>query len=169
MGVVEALANEFPHLFEGESFKEFFYEEKKKLYVELLKKSRLEFMEGAAHLLTALDKRGAKRAVVTNSPRAHIKIVKDSLPLLRSIPVWITREDYANPKPSPEGYLKAIEYLAEFGDKIIGFEDSLKGFKALLSAGVDSILICSSQSAHVKECVLLGGKHFESLVSINMS
>jgi beta-phosphoglucomutase len=167
MGIWEALMREFPHLFVDESSREVLYEEKKTLYVELLKKRPLEFMEGAAELLAALDKRGAKRAVVTNSPRAHIEVIKESLPLLKSIPLWITREDYSHPKPSPEGYLKAIEHLAGPGDKIIGFEDTLKGLKALLSADVESILICPSQKTHVKECVMLGAKHFESLLSIN--
>jgi beta-phosphoglucomutase len=166
-GIWEALSREFPDIFEKEPRKEVLYEEKKMLYVELLKKSRLELMEGAASLLTALAEIGTKRAVVTNSPRAHIEIIKESIPLLKSIPLWITREDYVNPKPSPEGYLKAIENLAVAGDKIIGFEDTLKGLQALLAAGVESILVCPAQNEHVKECTSLGAKHFASLSLVN--
>jgi beta-phosphoglucomutase len=163
MGIWDALSREFPEIFEREPRREVLYEEKKMLYVELLKKSRLELMEGAAPLLTALAAAGTKHAVVTNSPRDHIEIIKESLPLLKSIPLWVTREDYVHPKPSPEGYLKAIEILAEPGDKIIGFEDTLKGLKALLASGVESILVCPAQSEQVKECIALGAKHFESL------
>jgi HAD superfamily hydrolase (TIGR01509 family) len=117
-------------------------------------------------LLISLLERGIKRAVVTNSPREQIEIIKESLPVLKSIPLWITREDYSNPKPSPEGYLTAIRKLVEPGDRIIGFEDTLKGLKALLGAGVESILVCPTQSDHVAECISLGAKHFESLSSI---
>lgn len=167
MGIWEAFAKEFPHMFEIQPSKEVLYEEKKGIYVDLLKSSQLEMMEGAACLLNALAERGAKRAVVTNSPREHIEIIQHSLPILKSIPLWITREEYSHPKPSPEGYLKAIENLAKQQDKIIGFEDTLKGLKALLAAGVESVLICPSQQEHVKECLSLGAKHFESLALVN--
>jgi HAD superfamily hydrolase (TIGR01509 family) len=168
MGIWDALAREFPRIFEDEPCKEVLYEEKKSIYVELLKRARLELMEGAESLLTALADRGIKRAVVTNSPREHIEMIKKSLPLLQSIPVWITREDYSQPKPSPEGYLKAIERLAEAGDKMIGFEDTLKGLKALLAAGVESVLVCPTQSEHVQEGISLGAKHFASLSLISI-
>ncbi len=43
----------------------------------------------------------------------------------------------SSPKtPAPDAYLKALELLADPGDRIIGFEDSLRGvqsfFKQLL-------------------------------------
>ncbi len=168
MGIWDAIAREFPRVFENEPCREVLYEEKKKIYVELLKKSHLELMEGVSSLLTTLEEKGIKRAVVTNSPREHIDIIKESLPLLKSIPLWVTREDYSSPKPSPEGYLTAINQLMKSRDRVIGFEDTLKGLKALLSAGVESVLICPAQSEHVKECIALGAKHYESLSSINM-
>lgn len=169
MGIWDAIAREFPRVFENEPRREVLYEEKKKIYVELLKNSRLALMEGASFLLTLLEEKNIKRAVVTNSPREHIEIIKESLPLLKSIPLWITREDYSHPKPSPEGYLAAIHKLMEPGDRIIGFEDTLKGLKALLSAGVESVLICPSQNEHVKECTALGAKHFESLTQLTQN
>lgn len=166
MGIFEAIEREFPKIFEGGSNREVLYAEKKAIYVEILKNTRLELMEGAANLLSALSEQEIKHAVVTNSPREHIEIIKGALPIFRSIPLWITREDYSHPKPSPEGYLIAIEKLKDQGDRIIGFEDTLKGLRALLAAGVESILVCSAQSEHVKECIALGAKHFASLSSV---
>jgi beta-phosphoglucomutase len=163
MGIFEAIKREFPQIFENGLNKEALYEEKKAIYAEMLKNTHLELMEGASNLLTLLAEKGIKRAVVTNSPREHVGIIKESLPVLKSIPLWVTREDYSNPKPSPEGYLIAIRKLAEPGDRIIGFEDTLKGLKALLAAGVEGILVCPAHSEHIKECVSLGAKHFESL------
>jgi beta-phosphoglucomutase len=168
MGIWDAIGREFPAIFEKEPHRDVLYEEKKTIYAELLKKTPLKLMEGAAPLLTALAERGTKRAVVTNSPRAHIEIIKESLPQLLSIPMLVTREDYVHPKPSPEGYLRAIVNLAEPGDRIIGFEDTLKGLKALLSAGVESVLVCPVANEHVKECAALGAKHFKSLCSIHI-
>ncbi len=169
MGVWDGLKREFPSMFEMAPHIEALYEEKKKIYIELLKTSRLQLMEGATELLQALEVRGAKRAVVTNSPKAHIEIIKAFLPVLHSIPLWITREDYAQPKPSPEGYLKAIEKLGKFGDRIIGFEDTLKGLKALLAAGVETVLVCPAQSEHVAEGIALGAKHCENLSNASLA
>jgi HAD superfamily hydrolase (TIGR01509 family) len=168
MGIFDAFAKEFPKMFEGGMSKAILYEEKKAIYLEMLKNSRLELMEGAADLLAALSRVGIKRAVVTNSPREHIEIIKESIPILKSIPTWVTREDYSQPKPSPEGYLAAIGKLRTVGDRIIGFEDTLKGLKALLAAQVETVLICPAHSEHVEESISLGAKHFESLASVNI-
>ena len=165
MGVWDGLKREFPSMFESGQDVGVFYEEKKLIYVDLLKTSPLELMPGALELLRALEACGAKRAVVTNSPKEHVELIKVSLPILQSIPLWITREDYAQPKPSPEGYLKAIESLGKNpNDRIIGFEDTLKGLKALLAAGAESFLVCPAESGHVAEGVALGAKHRTNLI-----
>src|ERR1700722_1091961 len=155
MGIFDAFAREFPSMFQGEITKEALYEEKKTIYLEMLKNSHLKLMEGAAELLSALSQAGIKRAVVTNSPREHIEIVQNCIPILKSIPLWVTREDYSQPKPSPEGYLSAIGKLGTVGDRIIGFEDTLKGLKALLPAQVETVLICPVDTENVKEFVSL--------------
>jgi HAD superfamily hydrolase (TIGR01509 family) len=170
MGIFDAFARQFPSMFAAGMTKEVLYNEKKAIYVEMLKNTRLELMEGATDLLRALSQAKSKRAVVTNSPREHIEIIKGAIPILQSIPLWVTREDYSQPKPSPEGYLAAISKLmAAPADRIIGFEDTLKGLKALLAAEVESILVCPVDSAHVKESISLGAKHFGSLAAIKMT
>lgn len=165
MGFFDGWQREYPRLFEEGPSKEELYEQKKRIYSELLVDYPLKLMDGVQPLLSALDAAEIKRAVVTNSPKAQIEIIKKSLPLLQTIPLWITREQYAHPKPSPEGYLKAISLLAKPGDRIIGFEDSLKGLKALLAADVEAVLICSADSEFVKEGRRLGAQHFETLSS----
>lgn len=168
MGVWEGIARECPVVFSHGLSREALYEEKKEIYLDLLRNASFALMPGAESLLQALQERGAKRAVVTNSPRAHIELIKEALPLLKSIPLWVTREDYINPKPSPEGYLLAIQKLSqELGSaaqsKIIGFEDSLKGVKALLAAGATGVLVCPSNHEHLTEALSLGAVHQESL------
>ncbi len=155
MGVWEGLVREFPKLFEKDP-REVLYEEKKQIYIDLLKEARLEMMEGVEVLLAALSEKGIPRAVVTNSPREHIEIIKRVLPVLQTIPVWITREDYARAKPAPDGYLQAIARLGKAGDRVIGFEDSVRGIQSLKAAGVEAVLICPPALAQV------GVEHFES-------
>lgn len=164
MGFFDGLVREYPNVFEKGPSKVELYEEKKRIYVELLKNFPLQLMDGVESFIHALDAHQIKRAVVTNSPKAQIEIIKKALPVLQKIPVWITREDYKEAKPSPEGYLKAISLLAKPGDKIIGFEDTLKGLQALLAADVDSVLICPKDHKHVEEGKRLGAHHYESLL-----
>jgi len=162
MGVWEALGREFPDFYDKKSREEL-YEEKKQIYVEMLSQVPPTLMPGVEPLLRMLEKEGISRAVVTNSPKQHIDIIKRSLPLLQTIPLWLTREDYAHPKPAPDGYLKAIQRLAKPHDRVIGFEDTLKGVKSLLAAGAEGVLVCPANHLHVPEALRLGAKHCESL------
>lgn len=166
-GVWEGLKREFPQLFEKECQIDVLYEEKKALYVDLLKTTSLQLMPGVESLLAVLEKHQIKRAVVTNSPRAHISLIQHSLPQLQSIPLWVTREDYNLPKPAPDGYRHAIDSLGKEGDRIIGFEDTLKGLKALLTAGAEGILVCPSDHRHVQEGLALGARHISSIMDFH--
>ena len=91
---------------------------------------------------------------------------REAIPVLKTVPLWLTRENYQNPKPAPDGYLKAIEMLEGKGGRTIGFEDSLKGLQSLHAAGVDGVLICPPASAQVAECAKLGAMQFESLSKV---
>lgn len=160
-GVKDGIYREFPYLLNEESDWDRFYARKKMIYEEMLRVEKLELLPGAAELLEALQKTEKRRCVVTNSPKNHTLLVRGRIPLLDSIPIWVTREDYQEPKPSPEGYLKAIGLAGRPKDRIIGFEDSLRGLKALLAANVKAILISS------KDPGLENSFHFPSLSVVN--
>jgi len=119
------------------------YSEKKKIYESLLQKGSLSLMPGVRPLLEALAQLEKKRCVVTNSTLTQTESIKRQIPLLQTIPHWFTRESYVNPKPAPDGYLKALEMLKAPGDRVIGFEDSMRGYESLKAAGVQTaVLIC---------------------------
>lgn len=166
-GIWEGLSKLFPTFPVGDRERiEALYREKKEIYVALLEQGGLRLMPGVEELILALQSWGGKCAVVTNSPKDHIEKIKEVFPILREIPLWITREDYSEPKPSPEGYLKAVSLLSVPGDRIVGFEDTLKGAQALFAAGVDTVLVCPEQAPHVKQIVALGGSHVSSLANL---
>jgi beta-phosphoglucomutase len=120
-----------------------FYAAKKEEYMTLLPHSKAPLMPGVPTVLKELERLGKKRCVVTHSTRALVEPMRLSHQVLESIPHWITREDYDNAKPSPDGYLKAISLYAKKGDKIIGFEDSLRGVNSLLGTPAKPVWICS--------------------------
>lgn len=140
-GLREGVYREFPELEALEPRWEVLYQEKKGAYTTLLEEQGVELMPGVAPLLEQLEKAQIKRCVVTHSPIEQIARIKEKLPQLNSIPHWVTREDYAAPKPSPECYLKAIARFGEEGDRIVGFEDSPRGLKALLGTEADAYLV----------------------------
>ncbi|KAF3362474.1 HAD-superfamily hydrolase [Chlamydiales bacterium STE3] len=139
------------------------YKEKQAIMKELLRSDEIALMPGAEELLTNLSKTSIKRAVVTHSPHELIAIIREKLPLLQSIPNWITRDFYAKPKPHPECYLKAIDMLSAPNDRIIGFEDTPRGVTALLSSKAEPILVCQADYPEIPRFIASGVQHFHSL------
>jgi HAD superfamily hydrolase (TIGR01509 family) len=163
----ENIYRKFPELHAQEPRWEVLYEEKKAAYQKLLQKGGLKLLPGVSELLEALSAANIPRCVVTNSPKIQVEEIKQQLPLLKTIPHWVTRECYQKPKPDPESYLKGIETAGKGGDKIIGFEDSMRGLKALLGAGVqDALLICPADHPQLEEPIPQGVRHFTSFSRI---
>ncbi len=130
------------------------YDEKCEIYSSLIREGHARLMSGAEKLLTLLEIREAKRAVVTNSRKEHLDIIRSQIPLLNSIPTWVTRESYSQAKPHPECYLKAIEMLAEPADKIIGFEDTPRGLEALCQTRAQPVIVCDEDYPLLDEALL---------------
>lgn len=158
-GVERALYEKFPELYKEEPRWAVLYEEKKQIYNKLLEEGNLHLMPGVEPLLKALQDAEIRRCVVTNSPRSQVNRIKDFLPVLHTIPLWITREDYVQPKPHPECYQKALSIIAQPGDRVIGFEDSVRGLTALQGAGVEGVLICPPDHPQLEK---LAVPHYDS-------
>lgn len=137
--IKEGLYAEFPGL---DPNWDVLYAEKKQAYRELILSGNLKLMPGVEPLLKALELANIRRCVVTHSLLEQTLLIRSKLPILNSIPKWITREDYEKPKPAPECYLRAIQLYGRQGDKIIGFEDSLRGLEALKKTPALPVLIC---------------------------
>lgn len=146
---------EFPSLQIQEPNWQVLYEEKKSIFLNLIESNPVPLMPGVADLLLALQANGIKRCVVTHSAASLISRIRKQNPILDTIPHWITREDYANPKPHPECYRVAIAKLAEPQDRMIGFEDSPRGLQALLETEAKPILICPPNSAYLNKTLSL--------------
>lgn len=144
------------------------YNEKKQEYLELLATGQVELMPGAEKLLMELAKAKIRRCVVTHSNLALIQPIRARIPVLGSIEHWITREDYEKPKPDPECYLKAIALYGKKGDRIVGFEDSVRGLTALKGTPALAVLICPKHHPLLELALQGGGAHFESLDRISL-
>lgn len=146
---------EFPALQRQEPNWAVLYEEKKALFLQLLESGPVPLMPGAEPLLIALQEANIKRCVVTHSPFTLISRIRQQNPILETIPHWITREDYHQPKPHPECYQIAIQRLAKPGDRLIGFEDTPRGLMALLGTEAEPILVCPKDSSYLSSTLAL--------------
>jgi beta-phosphoglucomutase len=152
----EMLYSTFPNLKKEEPDWQVLYAEKKTAYLSLLREGAVELMPGVKNLIEALHRQGTLSCVVTHSPLEQIEMIRGQQPLLNLIPHWITREHYSNPKPHPECYQLAIERFSNCfsspnegvtNEGVIGFEDTFRGLKALLSTSspisVKGVLVSS--------------------------
>lgn len=151
LSIRKALEEAYPTIFENLSWKEF-YKRKTQRFCDLIKQGTTQFMPGAEEILRFLIEKEHPFAIVTNSSKKQVELVKDHLPLLSKVPHWFVREHYEKPKPAPDGYLKAMQLL---GSKApIGFEDTKKGIVSLKSAGVKAVLVCDAahpQRKHIDD------------------
>lgn len=163
----EGLYAKFPLLFEQEPNFNVLREEKNRIYIDLLKSSNIDLMPGVERLLRELKKLNVKSCVVTNSSKPMTDMLRAKQPILNNIDHWITRENYTFSKPNPDGYLTAISLYAKKYDKIIGFEDTARGIKALNQTPALCVLITPILSPTVKSILPEDVLHFKSFEDIS--
>jgi HAD superfamily hydrolase (TIGR01509 family) len=98
--------------------------------------SDLEPILGALALLDYADRRGLKRAVVTNAPRANAEKVLAALGIGRRLPIVVIGAELARSKPDPLPYLTALERTGALAAHSLAFEDSLSGVRAAAATGL---------------------------------
>ncbi|HEY1780759.1 MAG TPA: HAD-IA family hydrolase [Roseiarcus sp.] len=96
----------------------------------------LEPILGALALLDFADRRGLKRAVVTNAPRANAEKVLSALGIGPRLPIVVIGSELARSKPDPLPYLMALERTGASASDSIAFEDSLSGVRSAAAAGL---------------------------------
>ncbi|MCY3974026.1 MAG: HAD family phosphatase [Simkaniaceae bacterium] len=127
------------------------YADKSAKYTQLLSNAPLSLMPSVEPLLRRREKSAIPCAVVTNSSRAWTDTIRDRFSILNTIPIWVTREEYKEAKPAPDGYLKGIDILQAEGKRKVGFEDTMRGIRALEGAGISPVLICSPEHPQLEE------------------
>ena len=143
---------------------EFFYSKKRRYFEQMIVDIDVPLLQGVKELLELLQVKNKKRCVVTNSTQKQVDIIKKRSSTLQTIDHWVTREAYCHPKPAPDSYLKAIELYGEKQDRMIGFEDTLKGIESLRLSGIKPVLICPKTHPQLEKTANIA--HFESFSEI---
>ncbi|MEI8024759.1 MAG: HAD family phosphatase [Pseudomonadota bacterium] len=140
---------------------ELFLAKKRSLVLELV--DTIELLPGAKDFLSQLQKSKVPHGICTNANKAFIERVLGNHKI--PIPLHITVDMVARPKPHPEPYLKTVELLevplAQQSDVIV-FEDSRHGLRAAKDAGLYCIGLTT---IHSKEELISAGakKVYETL------
>ena len=163
-GLRELITSHAPTLVASKTWKTL-YNEKKSEYAKLLEAGSLDLMPGAQTVLETVQMAKIPHAVVTNSTRKQTEMIREKIPVLNTIPYWITREDYENPKPSPDAYFKAIEVLGH-SEKMLGFEDALRGVRALEGAAITPVLVCPSDHPQMADVSKNALHYYPSLTAL---
>lgn len=137
----QALISQFP---QTAAFFPAFFNERDYHYKQIIKCTSPQLMEGAEDLLNRLIQKNKPFGVVTNSSSTITDYFRDKLPLLNQAHFWVTRDLYSRAKPAPDSYQYAYQHYG-IGKKILGFEDSLKGLRALAKIPATLIAINSHQ------------------------
>lgn len=93
---------------------------------EFMKDEIIKFIPGAEEFLATVK----NHVVVTNSTRAVVDSFIKQLPLLGKLNI-LTREDYENAKPSPDGYNLGIQRYYKNEKYIVGFENTIIGYESI--------------------------------------
>jgi beta-phosphoglucomutase len=154
---------EFPALYDQEPNWDILYAEKKEELRKLFQTGAVRLMPGVDKMLKYLQDNSIPRCVVTHSPDDLVGLVRKQNPILNTIPNWITREQYSQPKPHPECYQKAISTFAKPMDRVVGFEDTPRGLWSLLGTNrAKAILVCEANYPEIPEFISKGVCHFRS-------
>ncbi|MCL2856116.1 MAG: HAD family phosphatase [Oscillospiraceae bacterium] len=93
-------------------------------------------MPGVVELLEHLCDHGKRMAVVSSTHSQNVLFVLNRLSILRYFDAIVCGDMVEKTKPSPEGYLKATEYLGLAPSDCLIVEDSPIGIRAAKNAGI---------------------------------
>ena len=116
-----------------------FRAERNDLYTNLIK-NEAEVIKGVEDVLKMLHGK-IKMGIVTSSRNDHFQLIHSSTGLTKYFDFVITSDDIENTKPDPEAYLKALELSGYPPEECMVIEDSERGLKAAIAAGLRCCVI----------------------------
>ena len=114
-------------------------------YQEYLRTEDIE-IEGVLQTLAELS--GMYRmAIVTTSKRTDFALIHENRSILDYMEFCLAREDYQRAKPHPEPYLKGLQRFGAAAAQAVVVEDSARGLKSAIAAGIDCIVVANEFTA----------------------
>jgi len=103
-------------------------------------------IDGVLETLHALCQQ-YRMAIVSTSTRADMALIHRTRGILPCFEFVLTIEDYAQPKPAPDPYLKALHRFGVEAREAVAIEDSSRGLCSAIAAGLDCVIVCNAFTA----------------------
>ena len=114
-------------------------------YQEYLRTEDIE-IDGVLETLDVLA--GEYRmGIITTSKPADFALIHEKRSILDHMEFHLTREDYERAKPHPEPYLKGLQRFGATAAETVVIEDSERGLKSAIAAGIDCIVVANEFTA----------------------
>ncbi|MXW24902.1 MAG: HAD-IA family hydrolase [Dehalococcoidia bacterium] len=120
-------------------------EQRNRYYQEYLMTEDIE-IEGILETLAELS--GTYRmGVVTTAKPPDFALIHEKRSILDHMEFCLTRGDYERAKPHPEPYLAGLERFGAPAAEAVVIEDSARGLKSAVGAGIDCIVVANEFTA----------------------
>ena len=112
------------------------------LYQEFLRTRDIE-IQHVGETLDALS-RNYQMAIVTTARKPDFVLIHEDRDIVRHMDFVLANGDYARAKPAPDPYLTALERFGADKGAAIVVEDSERGLRAAVAAGIDCVVVANS-------------------------
>ena len=88
-----------------------------------------------------------RMGIVTTSKPADFALIHEKRSILNHMEFHLTRYDYERAKPHPAPYLRGLERFGAAAAETVVIEDSARGLKSAVAAGIDCIVVANEFTA----------------------
>ena len=114
-------------------------------YQEYLMTEDIE-IEGVSETLEVLSHE-YRMGIVTTSKPADFALIHEKRSIRDYMEFYLTRGDYERAKPHPAPYLRGLERFDATAAETVVIEDSERGLKSAIAAGIDCIVVANEFTA----------------------
>ena len=114
-------------------------EKRNKIYQTFLERENIE-IPNVVNVLSDLM-RNYKMAIITTSKKEDFELIHRHRKILDYMEFYLTKGDYERSKPHPDPYLSGMNKFNAKPSECIIIEDSARGLKSAIAAGIDCIII----------------------------
>jgi len=112
------------------------------VYQQLLVEQDIE-IPGVTEVLSELSAQYAM-AIVTTAKRSDFELIHRDPRITRHMEFVLASGDYPRSKPHPDPYIAALEKFGAVPEEALVVEDSERGLRAAIAAGIDCAVVANS-------------------------
>jgi len=113
--------------------------ERDRVYQQFLQHEDIE-IPGVDQVLTQLS-REFEMAIVTTAKRSDFELIHKRRSIVSHMAFVLASGDYPRAKPHPDPYITALQRFNIPPERALVIEDSQRGLKAALAAGIDCVIV----------------------------